>query len=98
MSVREGRGSACDVPAITPPHFQPHFQPCFGDGSMGVHVGGRLTVAQVKAAGPGKHPDGANLWLQVGPNGSKSWLMRFTLNGRTREMGLGPYPLVSLSE
>jgi integrase len=65
---------------------------------MGAHVGGRLTVAKVKAAGPGKHPDGANLWLQVGPNGSRSWYLRFTLNGHTREMGLGPYPLVSLSE
>ena len=65
---------------------------------MGAHIGGRLTVAKVKAAGPGKHPDGANLWLQVGPNGSRSWYLRFTLNGRSREMGLGPYPLVSLSE
>jgi len=65
---------------------------------MGAHIGGRLTVAKVKAAGPGKHPDGANLWLQVGPNGSRSWYLRFTLNGRTREMGLGPYPLVSLGE
>ena len=34
---------------------------------MTAHVGGRLTVAKVKAAGPGKHPDGRNLWLQVGP-------------------------------
>jgi integrase len=65
---------------------------------MGAHIGGRLTVAKVKAAAPGKHADGANLWLQVGPSGSKSWLLRFTLNGRTREMGLGPYPLISLSE
>jgi integrase len=65
---------------------------------MGAHIGGRLTVAKIKAAGPGKHPDGANLWLQVGPNGSRSWYLRYTLGGRTREMGLGPYPLVSLSE
>jgi integrase len=65
---------------------------------MGAHIGGRLTVAKVKAAGLGKHPDGANLWLQVGPNRSRSWYLRFTLKGRTREMGLGPYPLVSLSE
>src|SRR5271169_783516 len=65
---------------------------------MTAHIGGRLTVAKVKAAGPGKYPDGANLWLQVGPNGSRSWYLRFTLNGRSREMGLGPYPLVGLSE
>jgi integrase len=65
---------------------------------MAAHVGGRLTVAKVKAAGPGKHPDGANLWLQVGPKGSKSWYLRYTLHGRHREMGLGPYPLVGLAE
>jgi integrase len=65
---------------------------------VAAHVGGRLTVAKVKAAGPGKHPDGRNLWLQVGPNSSRSWYLRFTLAGRTREMGLGPFPLVSLAE
>ena len=65
---------------------------------MAAHIGGRLTVVKVKAAGPGKHPDGANLWLQVGPSGSRSWYLRYTLGGRTREMGLGPFPLVSLAE
>jgi integrase len=65
---------------------------------VAAHVGGRLTVAKVRAAGPGKHPDGANLWLRVGPNGSRSWYLRFTLAGRTREMGLGPFPLVGLAE
>src|SRR5215813_12239926 len=65
---------------------------------MARHVGGRLTVAMVRAVGPGKYPDGANLWLRVRPNGAKSWLFRYTLSGRTREMGLGPWPLVSLSE
>jgi integrase len=65
---------------------------------MTAHIGGRLKVAAVNAAGPGKYPDGKNLWLQVGPNGSKSWYLRFTLNGRSREMGLGPYPEVGLAE
>ncbi|HEY3912475.1 MAG TPA: integrase arm-type DNA-binding domain-containing protein [Stellaceae bacterium] len=65
---------------------------------MAAHIGGRLTVAKVKAAGPGKHPDGANLWLQVGPNRSRSWYLRYTLRGHRHEMGLGPYPLVGLAE
>ena len=65
---------------------------------MAAHVGGRLTVVQVRSAKPGKHPDGANLWLRVGPNGSKAWFFRYTSAGRTREMGLGPWPLVPLSE
>ena len=41
---------------------------------------------------------GANLWLRVGPNGSKAWFFRYTIAVRTREMGLGPWPLVPLSE
>src|SRR5215831_19575083 len=57
-----------------------------------------LTVAQVRAVGPGKHSDGGNLWLRVGPTGSKAWIFRYTLAGRTREMGLGPWPRVSLAE
>jgi integrase len=65
---------------------------------MAAHVGGRLTVARVRSVGPGKYPDGANLWLKVTPTGSKSWFLRYALGGRTREMGLGSYPLVSLSE
>ena len=44
------------------------------------------TVAAIKA--PGYYPDGQGLYLQVGASGSKSWLYRFMLNGRAREMGL----------
>ncbi len=40
---------------------------------------------------PERHGDGKGLHLQVTPDGSKSWLLRFTLRGRTREMGLGRY-------
>jgi integrase len=65
---------------------------------MVAHVGGRLTIAQVRSAEPGKYPDGANLWLRVGPNRSKAWFFRYTIAGRTRDMGLGPWPLVPLSE
>lgn len=38
---------------------------------------------------PGYYADGGGLYLQVSPTGSKSWVFRFTLNGRAREMGLG---------
>lgn len=47
---------------------------------------------------PGVYGDGGGLYLQVGPTGSKSWLFRFTLHGRAREMGLGPLHTVSLAE
>ena len=58
---------------------------------------GKLTAAAVRAA---KHPsnsqrpirigDGDGLYLQVAPGDTKSWLLRYTLRGKAREMGLGP--------
>lgn len=35
-------------------------------------------------------PDGNGLYLQIARGDTKSWLFRFTLNGPTRELGLGP--------
>jgi integrase len=46
---------------------------------------------------PGYYGDGGGLWLQVGPTRNKSWIFRFTLAGRSREMGLGPFPDVPLA-
>ena len=47
---------------------------------------------------PGYYPDGGNLWLQISKGGAKSWIFRFTLNGRAREMGLGSLDTFSLVE
>jgi integrase len=47
---------------------------------------------------PGRYADGGNLWLQVRSINHKSWLLRYTLNGRAREMGLGSFPDVGLAE
>ena len=47
---------------------------------------------------PGRYPDGAGLYLQVGPTGSKSWLLRFMRDRRAREMGLGSVHTVGLLE
>lgn len=51
-----------------------------------------------KATKPGHYGDGAGLWLQVSATGSKSWIFRFTLAGKQREMGLGSVHTVSLPE
>jgi hypothetical protein len=47
---------------------------------------------------PGYHPDGGGLYLQVTSSGSKSWIYRYSLDGKTREMDLGSYSVVSLAE
>lgn len=46
----------------------------------------------------GYYPDGGGLYLQVIESGSKSWLFRFALNGKERQMGLGPFHTVTLAE
>src|SRR5262245_5314553 len=44
------------------------------------------------------YADGAGLYLQVTGTGAKSWIYRFSLAGKAREMGLGSLSVVSLSE
>lgn len=59
---------------------------------------GKLTALKVRTAGPGKHWDGEGLRLVVSEGGAKKWLLRITIGGKRREMGLGSYPEVSLAE
>ena len=60
---------------------------------------GNLTVLQVKAAKvPGRYSDGGGLLLVVRESGAKSWLWRGQANGKRRDIGLGTYPDVGLSE
>jgi Arm DNA-binding domain len=59
----------------------------------------RLTALQVsRMKKPGLYADGGNLYLQVTPNGTKSWILRFMLNGRSRDMGLGSVEVVTLAD
>ncbi len=59
----------------------------------------KLSAVAIKnATKPGLYGDGAGLYLNVGPTGSKSWLFRYMLNGTAREMGLGPVHTIGLSE
>ncbi len=58
----------------------------------------RLTAGFLKAPKPGKHCDGAGLWLVVREDGGAQWVLRVTVHGRRREMGLGGYPALGLAE
>lgn len=57
----------------------------------------RLTAGFLKAPKPGKHCDGAGLWLVVRDDGGAQWVLRVTVHGRRREMGLGGYPALGLA-
>jgi integrase len=58
------------------------------DGTSGEGTGGRTKMLA----------DGRGLYLRFGPSGSKSWVYRFALEGKLHDMGLGPYPDISLAE
>ena len=55
-----------------------------------------LSVSRQKT--PGRHADGGGLYLQVSKDGARSWIFRFMLQGRVRQMGLGSLNDVSLAE
>ena len=58
-----------------------------------------LSDRAVKAAtAPGRMFDGHGLFLLVTPGGAKIWKQRITVRGRRQELGLGPYPVVTLRE
>lgn len=67
-----------------------------------------LTALQVKNATPTRGKDGKptaalisdgnGLYLRVAPSGSKSWIFRFQLNGKRRDMGIGNLSDVPLAK
>jgi len=58
----------------------------------------KLTPRKVATVGPGKHEDGGGLRLVVSRTGARKWMLRFTLHGKRREMGLGSFADVGLAE
>ncbi|SES64451.1 tyrosine-type recombinase/integrase [Oceanicella actignis] len=62
--------------------------------------GKRLTTRFCSTAGPGRYHDGGGdgLCLLVKPSGSRFWIQRVTIDGKRRDIGLGPFPAASLTE
>ena len=60
---------------------------------------GAMTAAKAKALRePGKYRAEQTLYLRVRPSGRKSWVQRLTVHGKRRDIGLGPFDLVTLAE
>lgn len=64
---------------------------------MALNVNKLSALAVSKMTKPGYYGDGAGLYLQVSQSGSKSWIFRFTLASKQREMGLGAVHTVDLA-
>jgi integrase len=56
------------------------------------------SARSVETAKPGKHRADRKLYLLVSATGTKKWVLRYTLRGRAREMGLGSADDVTLAE
>jgi len=56
-----------------------------------------LSARKVASAAPGRHTDGRGLTLLVKPTGRRTWVLRYQINGRRRDMGLGAWPEVTLA-
>jgi Arm DNA-binding domain len=64
---------------------------------MGKRKHNRLTSVEVKTLQkPGLYADGGNLYLQVSEAGTKSWVFRYAIAGRSRDMGLGSAASIDL--
>ncbi|MCP8899260.1 tyrosine-type recombinase/integrase [Gilvimarinus xylanilyticus] len=69
-----------------------------------------LTVITVRNAKPGVKPDGTSvsgpyrisdaggMYLEVAPNGSKRWRLKYRFAGKEKRISLGVYPDVSLAD
>lgn len=61
-----------------------------------------LTHTACKNAKPKEKPykkaDGGGLYLEVMPNGSKYWRMKYRFAGKEKRLAIGVYPLISLSD
>ncbi|HBR7476261.1 TPA: tyrosine-type recombinase/integrase [Klebsiella pneumoniae] len=62
----------------------------------------KLNARQVDAAKPKekayKLADGAGLYLEVVPSGSRYWRMKYRFNGKEKRLAFGVYPAVSLAQ
>jgi integrase len=77
--------------------------PCINCGLMcGFHMArkyNQLSPRRISTVTKrGRYADGGGLYLQVSENGAKSWLFRYMMNNKARQMGLGSIRTFSLPE
>jgi len=62
----------------------------------------KLTHTACKNAKPSekarKMSDGGGLYLEVMPNGSKYWRLKYRINGKEKRLAIGVFPQVGLSD
>ena len=60
---------------------------------------GSLSVKKIdKIEETGIYNDGNGLRLRVDKNKNKNWVFRYSIFGKSKDMGLGKYPIVTLND
>lgn len=57
-----------------------------------------LNPMKAKSLAAGKYADGQGLWLVKRTQQAGKWVLRLSVAGKRREMGLGPWPEVSIAD
>ena len=47
---------------------------------------------------PYKMADGEGLYLEVTPNGTKFWRLKYRLHGKEKRISIGAYPAISIAD
>ena len=64
-----------------------------------LRIKNKLTsLALKKITQPGRYSDGNNLYLKVEETGSRRWILRLSINGKRRDMGLGSFSFINLHD
>ena len=70
-----------------------------GKKPPGRHPHNKLTALTMRQLRPGRrYADGEGLYLFVRESGACQWVQRIVIHGRRRDLGLGPFPRVTLAE
>ena len=61
----------------------------------------KLTDTAIRKARPAEKPvmlsDGGGMYLELRPNGTRYWRLKYRIGGREKLLSLGVYPLVTLA-
>jgi Arm DNA-binding domain len=65
----------------------------------GTRIVNRLTELKCKRlTKPGRHADGAGLYLDISQAGARHWVFIYVRASKKTELGLGAYPATSIAE
>src|SRR3954466_14923130 len=64
---------------------------------MGRHPREALAPVSIGKLKAGKYADGLGLYLVVDESSARRWVLRLTIQGKRRELGLGGFPVISLA-